>query len=201
MSQLRLMSKAAGQSESSAQRRDLILSAAITVFGKYGFRKVSVEDLAEAARISKQGLYLYFQSKQELFLAAIQRYLDEGLVLVQAELDKPETPLLERLTGAMDAWFGRHLTTFSKDSLDVIETENALAAEEVRQYKTVFKAKLAKAISESPEYCKQKNACTPNEISQVLLTCGLTWKEGDASRAEFTKAMRLCIRACCQINK
>ena len=195
------MSNAAGQRDSSVQRRDLILSAAITVFGKYGFRKVSVEDLAEAAKISKQGLYLYFSSKQEVFVAAIQRYLDEGLVLVQAELDKPGRPLLERLTGAMDAWFGRHLITFSKDSLDVIEAGNALAAKKVSQYKKTFQTKLAKAISESAEYDKQKNACAPNEISQVLYTCGLTWKEDDASRAEFIKAISLCVRACCQLHK
>ena len=195
------MSNAAGQSDSSVQRRDLILSAAIKVFGKYGFRKVSVEHLAEAAKISKQGLYLYFSSKQEVFLAAIQRYLDEGLVLVQAELDQPGRPLLERLTGAMDAWFGRHLITFSKDSLDVIEAGKAIGGKEVSQYKKTFQTKLAKAISESPEYHKQKNVCTPNEISKVLYTCGLTWKEGDTSQPEFIRTVSLCVRACCQIQK
>ena len=55
-------------------KKELILNAAIRVFGKSGFKKTSIEDLADAADISKQGLYLHFSSKEEIFQAAIQKY-------------------------------------------------------------------------------------------------------------------------------
>ena len=45
-------------------RRNTLLDAAIIVFGRLGFRKAFVDDLAEAAHISKQGLYLHFSSKE-----------------------------------------------------------------------------------------------------------------------------------------
>jgi AcrR family transcriptional regulator len=63
-------------------KKELILNAAIPVFGKSGFKKTSIEDLADAADISKQGLYLHFSSKEEIFHAAIQKYLEDGLNLV-----------------------------------------------------------------------------------------------------------------------
>jgi AcrR family transcriptional regulator len=186
--------------ESSTPRRDLILNAAITVFGRFGFKKTSVDDLAAAAQISKPGLYLHFPSKEAVFVAAMQKYLDDGLALVHEELTRPDTSLFKQLLGAMDAWFGRHLATFSPASFDVIEAGNHLSGNRVEEYKAAFQARLARALSDSSEFAPARNICTPKEISQVLFLCGLTWKGGQASRADFVKKMAVCIRACCQIE-
>jgi AcrR family transcriptional regulator len=82
--------------ETGGQRKEQILNAAVGVFGKFGFKKTSVDDLAAAAGISKQGLYLHFSSKEEVFLAGLQKYLDDCLSRVQQELTKPGSSLLAR---------------------------------------------------------------------------------------------------------
>jgi AcrR family transcriptional regulator len=82
--------------ETGGQRREQILDAAVGVFGRFGFKKTSVDDLAAAAGISKQGLYLHFSSKEEVFLAGLQKYLDDCLSRVQQELTKPGSSLLAR---------------------------------------------------------------------------------------------------------
>jgi len=51
----------------------------------------------------------------------MRKYLDEGLRLVDRDLNRPELSLFRRLVAAMDAWFGRHLATFTPASFDVIE--------------------------------------------------------------------------------
>ena len=186
--------------EQSRLRRDCILDAAISVFGRFGFKKASVEDLARAAQLSKQGLYLHFPSKEAVFLAAIQKYLDDGLVLVQQSLSASDTPLSNRLLGAMDAWFGRHLVTFTPQSFDVIPIGDQLSGERIERYKSDFQAQLAGALRRSADFKRAANVCTPEEIAQVLFQCGLTWKEGRYSRAEFRQKMGVCIRACCQLN-
>ena len=182
-------------------KKELILNAAIPVFGKSGFKKTSIEDLADAADISKQGLYLHFSSKEEIFQAAMQKYLEDGLNLVQQELDKPDTALFQRLMGAMDAWFGRHLVTFTPRWFDVIEAGEHLFGSQIEEFKVAFKEKLAKAIARSFEFKNARNVCTPKEISEVLFLFGLTWKEGNPSRADFMKKVNTCIRACCQIEE
>jgi AcrR family transcriptional regulator len=187
-------------SEVTPPRRDLILNAAIAVFGRFGFRKTSVEDLAAAAQISKQGLYLHFPSKEAVFTAALQKYLDDCLLSVQEELTRADTPLFKRLLAAMDAWFGRHFVTFLPASFDVIEAGNHLSGNRVEEYKTAFQARLAKALTDSTEFARTGNVCTPKEISQVLFLCGLTWKDGHASRADFMKKIAVCVRACCQVD-
>ena len=187
--------------ETSSQRREQILDAAVGVFGRFGFKKTSVDDLAAAAGISKQGLYLHFASKEEVFLAGLKKYLDDCLDEVQDELTNPSASLLERLTKAMDAWFGRHLATFTPESFDVIEASKLLAGDRLREYESALQAKLTKALADSAEFKKAKNVCTPREVTEVLLRCGLTWKHACLSRAEFMDEMKLCIRACCQLER
>lgn len=183
-----------------SSKRELILTAAMQVFGRFGFKKSSVDDLAVAANISKQGLYLHFSSKQDVFVAAFKKYLDDGLTMVQAELSKPDTKLVDRLLGALDVWFGRHLDTFRPESFDVIEVGSQLHGSDVAEYIRLFQSSVARAIASAPEFDKETNLCTPKEIAQVIFMCGLTWKEPNQSRAEFMKKMKLAIRASCQIE-
>jgi TetR/AcrR family transcriptional regulator, regulator of autoinduction and epiphytic fitness len=184
----------------ASRKREAVLVSAIGVFGQFGFKKTSVDDLAKAAGLSKQGLYLHFASKEEIFLAAIHRYWEDGLRMVREELARPDVSLADRLEGAMDAWFGRHLATFTRQSLDVIEVVNRLSPDGSDKCKSAVRTELAKAIANSREF-KKTNMCTPREIAQVLFQFGLTWKEEQSSRTEFMKKVALCIRACCQTER
>jgi TetR/AcrR family transcriptional regulator, regulator of autoinduction and epiphytic fitness len=133
-------------------------------------------------------------------MAAMQKYLDDGLALVQEELTRPGVPLFKQLLGAMDAWFGRHFVTFSTGAFDVIEAGTHLSGNRVEEYKAAFQATLAQALADSTQFESATNVCTPKEIAQVLFLCGLTWKDGHASRADFVKKMAVCVRACCQVG-
>jgi len=50
-----------------------ILEAARQVFAKKGFSQATVDDIAEAAGVAKGTLYLYFRSKDEIYLAALKQ--------------------------------------------------------------------------------------------------------------------------------
>ena len=43
---------------SGDSRREALLEAAVGVFARYGFRKTSMDEVARAAGVSRQGLYL-----------------------------------------------------------------------------------------------------------------------------------------------
>ena len=63
-----------------------------------------------------------------------------------------------------------------------------------------IKEKLAKAIARSFEFKNARNVCTPKEISEVLFLFGLTWKEGNQTRADLKK-VNTCVRARCQTEE
>jgi AcrR family transcriptional regulator len=54
---------------SSARTRKNILDAGYTLFRRKGFTRVSMDDIAAAARLTKRTLYYHFKSKDELLTA------------------------------------------------------------------------------------------------------------------------------------
>src|SRR5260370_20762305 len=90
-------------------REERILSAALPVFGRYGFRKASMDEIARSADISRQGLYLRFASKDALFRAAVRHELDTALGEVSRCLDEEGVGLERRVVAALDAWLGRYV--------------------------------------------------------------------------------------------
>ncbi len=74
-----------------AQTRRAILQAAITRFGRDGFRATSVVDIARDASVGGTVAYAYFPNKEALFLAAVDDdaagVIQEGLATV---LDVPD---------------------------------------------------------------------------------------------------------------
>ena len=74
-----------------AQTRRAILQAAITRFGRDGFRATSVADIARDASVGGTVAYAYFPNKEALFLAAVDEdaagVIQEGLATVLGEPD------------------------------------------------------------------------------------------------------------------
>jgi AcrR family transcriptional regulator len=70
------------------QRRDTILSAAREVFSRVGFAAATVEDVAEQAGIGKGTLYLYFRSKEEIYLACLVEEVHELMRQTREELSR-----------------------------------------------------------------------------------------------------------------
>lgn len=97
------------QESGGGQRREVVLGAALEVFVRQGYRKTSMDDVARAARISRPGLYFLFESKQQLFAAAINRALELDLAAAAGALEDGSRPLGERLLEAFDTWSGRYL--------------------------------------------------------------------------------------------
>jgi TetR/AcrR family transcriptional regulator, repressor for uid operon len=57
--------------------KEKIVDAALVTFSKYGYDRTRMDDIAEAAKVSKGRLYLYFKSKEELFYAISERNIRE----------------------------------------------------------------------------------------------------------------------------
>ncbi|MEV5432871.1 TetR/AcrR family transcriptional regulator [Streptomyces sp. NPDC052701] len=56
-----------------AVREQQMLDAAVRVFGQRGYRAASMDEIAELAGVSKPLVYLYLNSKEDLFTACIRR--------------------------------------------------------------------------------------------------------------------------------
>jgi AcrR family transcriptional regulator len=67
------------RSESVAQTRARLLEAAETVFAENGFGEATLSQIAERAGYTRGAVYANFASKDELFLAVLDRWLDHDI--------------------------------------------------------------------------------------------------------------------------
>jgi len=66
-----------------------VLQAAEKLFAKRGFYPTTIDDIAKEARLAKGTIYLYFDSKEDLFFSAIERKLDALLSKIEKAVKEP----------------------------------------------------------------------------------------------------------------
>jgi TetR/AcrR family fatty acid metabolism transcriptional regulator len=87
---------AARNQRSAAEKRRLILDAAVRVFARQGFNQCRVSDIADEAGVAYGLVYHYFRSKDEVLDTL---FLERWNVLLQVirELDEQDLPAREKL--------------------------------------------------------------------------------------------------------
>lgn len=85
------------------QRKEEIVDAAQRIFFEKGLQTATIDEIAEAAELSKGTIYLYYKSKEDLYLAVVMRGMqllqDMFLSRVQTEND-----LLKALLAAVTSY-------------------------------------------------------------------------------------------------
>ena len=76
------------------EKREIILEAALEVFAQHGFRGATIDQIAEAAGMSKPNLLYYFRSKEDIHVTLMQRLLETWLAPLR-ELDDIGDPITE----------------------------------------------------------------------------------------------------------
>src|SRR6187200_2985057 len=81
--------------ELEQRRREEILEMAAKLFAKHGYSQTDTQILADELQVGKGTLYRYFPSKEQLFLAAVDRVMrklrqrvDESMAPIEDPLDR-----------------------------------------------------------------------------------------------------------------
>jgi len=73
--------------------RSDIVGVARKIFTRYGFRKATMEQIAAATKKGKSSIYYYFNSKEEIFRAVVEKEADELKVLLDRTIQKDDSPI------------------------------------------------------------------------------------------------------------
>jgi TetR/AcrR family transcriptional regulator, fatty acid metabolism regulator protein len=92
------MPKIVDEQMREATRRHIMREAA-SEFARLGFDQANINVIAEQAGIGKGTIYLYFESKRDLFLSMLRSIAHEQLAVIREALsaEEPIRPRLERL--------------------------------------------------------------------------------------------------------
>ena len=90
-------------------KRAAILDAAKRMFVSHGFERVSMDQIAAEAGVSKLTVYSHFGDKDRLFAEAVRAHCEQGMP-TSLFVGEPGAPLRERLTVIGSAFFSMIMT-------------------------------------------------------------------------------------------
>lgn len=111
-------------------RGDEILAAAQNEFLLHGYKRTSIDTIAQAAGVAKGTVYLYFKSKEEVFRAVSQTLIDFFVRAAKEASEGDGTPA-ERLANVLFAKLGTvyGLAGDSAHGRELIESSNTISAD------------------------------------------------------------------------
>ncbi len=181
--------------EVSEDPRDAaILGPALGVFRRLGYRKSSMEALAAAAGLSRQGLYLFFANKREMFEATVRHALADRLKAVRAALGAGTAEM--GLARALEAWLGEYGGGLPGPETDeLMRTARELAGAAVAEGEQALLALLAEAIGQSDLRAAYARVnLTPEQLAAVLHAMAQGLRGSCRSRETFAAEMEVAVR-------
>ncbi|ATB29973.1 TetR family transcriptional regulator [Melittangium boletus DSM 14713] len=170
----------------------------MSVFARHGYRKTSMDEVARAAQISRQGLYLHFSAKEELFRAAVQHLLEGALRAATSVLNDASLALDARLVRALDEVFGRFAGKAHPDALDLAEASRELLGTMVEDHEGLFAEAIARTLRASRSMAAYKPVgLTARQLADTLIITASGLKHRVATREEFIKGITIAVRAMC----
>ncbi len=98
----------------SSERRIEILEAALRIFVKKGYSEARMDDIVQEIGLSKGAIYHHFQSKRDLFIALIEHWMDQFMVIEddQRLRAKPSAEIIKQIARFTAKLFQRNPNWF-----------------------------------------------------------------------------------------
>ena len=162
-----------------------VLEAAKTVFLRYGYRRVTMQDIAEEAGISRPALYLIYANKEEVFKAAARRLAAESIRAIRADIGSH--PSLEaKLNFTFELWsvYPFQLMLSSPDAKEIVDCTHSFAKDTIQAISGEFEALLVE-ILEPLASSTQKSILPIPQIAHLLSASVHGYKDAAGSVDEL----------------
>jgi AcrR family transcriptional regulator len=156
----------------SSAKPNAIVLAALELFARYGYRKTSIDDIAQAAQVAKRTVYLHFENKAAVFLAILE-YLGDQVQQRCAAAKRAAGTAVDRLTGLLDAYFGMGFDLFSKSEHmpELEETFSKLARTKIGDLNSEYEdllARFLRSLARTGEIGRPPQGLTVEQIVHIL---------------------------------
>lgn len=98
----------------TARRKKKIMQVAMQLFSEKSYHDVTIDEVATKAGVAKGTIYLYFESKEKLYLEILENGFESIESLIEREVAKTD-PASEKLKKVLRLIFG-----FYRQNLDVL---------------------------------------------------------------------------------
>ncbi len=168
----KVQKKTAGARESTSTKPNAIVLGGLKLFTQYGYRKTSIDDIAQAAQVAKRTVYLHFKNKAAVFLAILE-YLGDQVRRRCSAAESAGGTAVDRLTALLDAYFGMGFELFSKSEHmpELEETFSKLARSRIGDLNTEYEDRLVRflrSLQKTGEIAGPPHGLTVEQIVRIL---------------------------------
>lgn len=153
-------------------KREAFVDAGLRLMQAHGYERMSIQDVLEEVEASRGAFYHYFDSKQALLEAMVDRIADGALTAIAPVVDDPRLPAVEKL----ERFFGgiaQFKTERKALMLEFIKVwrsdDNAIVREKVRRALVDRVAAILARIVEQGIGEEVFNVESPGETAAVLM--------------------------------
>jgi TetR/AcrR family transcriptional regulator of autoinduction and epiphytic fitness len=170
----------------SETKKSKILTAARSVFLRYGYKRISMNDIAEAAGVSRATLYLLFKDKEQIFVGVFMQWVDETIAACKREMEKCGTSE-QKLMCAFEIWAVHpfEMMIRSPEAKELIECSFGFAQDSIKQGYKIFEAAIVPVVASLSERHPAKARMAPAQIAHVLASAVHGFKQTAAKPAEL----------------
>lgn len=171
-------------------KEEKVLTAAREVFMRYGFKRATMSDLADAAQMSRPALYLIFSSKEEVFRALVTQIFTELLREVREGVSQHEE-VADQLTCAFEVWCVRpfEMIQVSPDAKDILESGYEFANEITVQAFADFEHILSDVLRPLVGFQADPPLST-EQLAHILTTAAVGFKESASSAVQIRQLIK-----------
>jgi AcrR family transcriptional regulator len=152
-----------------SKKRDTVLSAARNTFLRYGYKRVTMNDIAVAAGISRPALYLVFSSKEDIFRGVYEQWVKETLAEIESKIAPLKTPD-EKIRAAFELWTVRpfEMALASSEVSELLECTFGFAQDSVKQGYRSFEKVLVPILKSHIMFQTSKIMISADKTAHVL---------------------------------
>ena len=131
-----------GSAELTNARREEIIAACEKLYQTMSFKEITLKDIAGATSFTRTSIYNYFQTKEEIFLALMQREYERWVGELDALAETYTTMSAEAFSGALAHTLERRGMLLKLLSMNHFDMEENSRPECLRDFKVAYGASI-----------------------------------------------------------
>jgi AcrR family transcriptional regulator len=175
----------------SEVKKNKILTAARSVFLRYGFRRVTMNDIAEAASVSRPALYLLFKSKEEIFIGVYRQFVDETLAEIERTMATATTSQ-KKLERAFEIWAVRPFEVMmnSPEARELMECSLGFARDSLSEGYLKFELMIVPVVATLTKKHSAKASLGAQRVAHVLASAVRGFKQTATTPTELRRLIK-----------
>jgi AcrR family transcriptional regulator len=147
-----------------------------------------MNDIAEAAGLSRAALYLAFKNKEEIFVGVVRQWVEETLVEIERAMAKLKTPE-EKILLAFELWAVRpfEMMLSSPEAKEIVDCSFDFAQPALREGYARFEATIVPELAMLAERLPARASLGPKKIAHVLASAVHGFKQTATTPPELRR--------------